>query len=96
MSEIWRINQELIEHLCRVARLELTKEERERFTKQLEVILETFREIDKVDTKGVEPSYQPLEMGNIWREDQVKEWDWDPLSNSKIKEDKYIKGPKIT
>jgi len=95
VTQHWTIDRELLAHLSRVSRLELTEEEQERFTEQLKVILEAFREIDGVDTEGVEPSFQPLEVKNVWREDVATDWDWDPLANSRHREKSHIKGPRI-
>lgn len=95
MTQHWTIDRELLAHLSRISRLELTEEEQERFTEQLKVILEAFREIDGVDTEGVEPSFQPLEVKNVWREDVATDWDWDPLANSRHREKSHIKGPRI-
>ena len=59
MSDQWTIDRGLVERIAKVARLELTEDEIEKFTKQLKVILEAFRELDDVDTEGVEPSFHP-------------------------------------
>ena len=96
MAEYWEINRKLLEHLTKVSRLELTEEESEKFTDQLKVILEAIKEIDNVDTGEVEPSFHPLELKNVWREDIAKPWDWNPLGNAEHKERRYFKGPKIT
>ena len=95
MAGHWEIDRKLLEHLAEVSRLELTEEELERFTDQLRVILEAFREIDRVETDGVEPSFHPSELKNVWREDEARSWDWDPLGNSQHKEGKHFKGPRI-
>jgi aspartyl-tRNA(Asn)/glutamyl-tRNA(Gln) amidotransferase subunit C len=95
VTQHWTIDRELLAHLSRVSRLELTEEEQERFTEQLKVILEAFREIDGVDTEGVEPSFQPLEVKNVWREDVATDWDWSPLANSRHRKKSHIKGPRI-
>jgi aspartyl-tRNA(Asn)/glutamyl-tRNA(Gln) amidotransferase subunit C len=92
----WEIDGILLKHLMKVSRLELTEDELERFTDQLRVILEAFRELDKVETNGVEPSYHPSELKNVWREDVARPWHWDPLGNSQHKEGRYFKGPRIT
>ncbi len=96
MAGPWEIDRKLVEHLAEVSRLELTEEELERFTGQLRVILEAFREIDEVDTDGVEPSFHPSELKNVWRDDAAEPWDWDPFGNSQHKEGRYFKGPRIT
>jgi aspartyl-tRNA(Asn)/glutamyl-tRNA(Gln) amidotransferase subunit C len=96
MAEEWAIDRRLIVHLSKVARLDLTEEELELFTGQLKVILEAFREIDAVDTEGIEPSFHPLDLKNVFREDEAKPWVWDPLGNAGHIEGKHFKGPRIT
>ena len=96
MTDEWVIDLRLLTHLAEVSRLELTDEELERFTEQLKVILEAFREIDEVDTEGVEPSFHPLELKNVLRGDEAKPWEWDPLGNSGHREGRHFKGPRIT
>ena len=96
MADYRRIDRELLEHIAEVSRLKLTDEELERFTEQLKVIIEAFREIDEVDTEGVEPSFHPSELKDVLREDEAKLWDRDPLGNSEHKERKQFKGPRIT
>ena len=88
------VSEDVIRHVAKIARLELTEGEIKEFTKQIDDVLEAFKAIEKVDTENVEPSFQPLEIKNVWREDQVCEWDWDPLGNTKNKEDGYFKGPR--
>lgn len=96
MTEYWKVDQELVEHVAKMSRLELTKEELERFTEQLKGILDAFKEIDEVDTDDVQPSFHPVEVKNIWREDQAEYWGWCPFDNSEHIEERYFKGPKIT
>lgn len=86
---------DLVLGLAEAARLSLTDEETEKYSKQLSVILDAFKELDEVDTDGVEPSYHPLEMADSLREDKPEDWEWSPLANVDDKEDGYIRGPKI-
>ena len=95
MAGHWEIDRKLLDRLAEASRLDLADEELEKFTDQLRVILEAFREIDRVDTDGVEPSFHPSEMKNVLREDEAKPWEWNPLANSEHKEGKYFKGPRI-
>ena len=95
MSHHWSIDRELVERIAKVARLELTEAEIEKFTGQLKVILESFKELDEVDTEGVEPSFHPQEVANVLREDVVTPWDRDPFENTEHREGKHFKGPRI-
>lgn len=94
-GEYWKIDRKLVEHIAKISRLNLTEQELEKFSKQLESILAAFKEIDRVDTSGVEPSFHPQELKNNWREDEVEPWKWDPLANTKHKEGKHFKSPRI-
>ena len=90
------INKELIEHVAEVARLKLTDAEIEKFSKELKEVIEAFSSIDKVDTKGIEPSLQPVELKNMLREDK-KEGCFtqeEALSLTDHKKDGYFKGPR--
>ena len=89
------VTKELVESLAKSARLTLTPEETTKYTQQLSVILDAFKELDKVDTEGVEPSYHPIELEDTLREDEPKKWKWDPLANVVDKEGRNIRGPKI-
>ena len=94
MAEI-AVTKELVESLAKSARLTLTTEETDRYTQQLSVILEAFKELDQVDTEGIEPSYHPIELEDALREDEPTKWSWDPLANVEDKEERNIRGPKI-
>ena len=80
MAEI-TVTRELVESLAKAARLALTPEETTKYTQQLSVILEAFKELDQVDTEGVEPSYHPIELEDALRDDEPIKWEWDPLAN---------------
>jgi len=90
------IDKEVIQHVAEIARLELTEEEIEKFTKDFKEILDAFSTIDKCDTKNVKPSFQPVELKNFAREDEVKECltQEEALRNTEHKKDGYFKGPK--
>lgn len=88
------ISKNLINQVAKISRIDLTEEETEKFTNQIKDVLEAFKTIEKTDTKNVEPSFQPLEIKNIWRQDKPKKWDWNPLSNTKNKEKNHFKGPR--
>jgi len=66
------ITREQVEHVARLARLSLTEEEVELYTKQLSKILDYIDQLSEVNTNGVEPMTQPIPMVNVMREDIVK------------------------
>ena len=91
-----RVGEELIKHVAEVARLNLTEAEIKKFVPQLKEILNTFSEISKVDTKGIKPSIQPVELKNVFREDNigVSLTQEEALRNTEHKKDGYFKGPR--
>ncbi len=67
-----RITIEEVEHVADLARLEFSSQEKEQFTKELDEILELVSQLEDLDTTGVEPAYNVLELQNVFREDEVK------------------------
>ena len=94
MAEIV-VTRDLVEQLAKAARLNLTPEETGKYAQQLSVILDAFKELDQVDTEGVEPSYHPIELEGALREDEPEKWEWNPLANVADSEGRSIRGPKI-
>ena len=66
------ITREDVQHVARLARLELTDEEVERFQGQLSAILEAVGKVSELDLAGVEPTSHPLELANVWGEDEPR------------------------
>lgn len=91
-----KVDKELIEHVADVARLNLTEVEIKKFVPQLKEILEAFSKIDKADTKDAKPSFQPVELKNVMREDKAGECltQEEALANTDHKKDGYFKGPR--
>ncbi|GGE26497.1 aspartyl/glutamyl-tRNA(Asn/Gln) amidotransferase subunit C [Marinithermofilum abyssi] len=64
------ISREQVEHVARLARLSLTEEEAERYTEQLNDILDFAEKLNELDTDDVEPTSHVLPMANVLREDE--------------------------
>ena len=90
------IDRELLEHVAEIARLKLTEEEIKKFLPQLKEVLEFFSQLKEVNTDNVKPSFQPVELKNVMREDVAKEClsQDDALSLTEHKKDGYFKGPR--
>lgn len=86
-----------VEHVAKLARLELTEEEKIKYSKQLGDILKYVNELNEVNTEGVEPMSYPLPLENVMREDEVKcEISKEELlKNAPEEEDGFFKVPKI-
>ncbi len=66
------LTQETVQHIARLARLNLSDIEAADFSRQLSAILQSFNEISEVDTTGVEPLVTPTDIVSRWRVDQAK------------------------
>lgn len=86
-----------VQHVAKLARLSLTEDECGRFTEQLDRIIGYFDELNKVDTTGVEPMSHPIPVGNVLREDIVKQTlDRETLmANAPVREGAFFKVPRI-
>ncbi len=68
-----RLTPEEVEHVALLGRLQLNEEERERFTTQLNSILEHFEQLQQLDTSGVPAMSHAVAMSNVFREDEEGE-----------------------
>ena len=64
------ISRDEVLHVARLARLELSEAEVERFGEQLSAILEAVGKVAELDLGDVEPTAHPLELANVWAEDE--------------------------
>lgn len=98
MSEKEEFSKETIDHISKLALLDLSDEEKEKLSKELGDILNYFKKLDDLDTSNIEPTTHPIDgLKNVFREDEP----WESLSNeealknAKHKKDGYIKAPRI-
>jgi len=66
------ISRDEVLHVARLARLALSEEELERFSEQLSAILDAVGKVAELDLSGVEPTAHPLDLVNVWAEDEPK------------------------
>lgn len=97
MSKKEEFSKETIDYVSKLALLDLQEEEKEKFSKQLEDILNYFKKLDDLDTTDVEPTTHAFDLKNVYREDIP----WKSLSNeealknTKYKKDGYFKAPRV-
>jgi len=66
------IDKEEVKHIAELARLNLSVEEEEEFSKELSLILDYVGKLEKIDTEKIEPTSHPFEAKNVMREDAIK------------------------
>ncbi len=59
-----------IEKVARLARIELSEEEKATFGNQLEQILTYMEQLNQLDTTGVEPTSHAIPINNAFRKDE--------------------------
>ncbi|SHF32545.1 aspartyl/glutamyl-tRNA(Asn/Gln) amidotransferase subunit C [Desulfofundulus australicus DSM 11792] len=86
-----------VEHVALLARLELSEEEKQMYTKQLDAILEYAQVLNELDTDDVPPTAHVLHLRNVWREDEVGEHlpPDEVLANAPETEGQFFKVPRI-
>lgn len=70
-----QLSKQEIQHIAKLARLELTDAELEKYGGQLSAVLNYIDQLKEVDVSGVEPTAQVTGLENMWREDKVENWD---------------------
>jgi aspartyl-tRNA(Asn)/glutamyl-tRNA(Gln) amidotransferase subunit C len=66
------ISREEVLHVVQLARLALTDEELERLGGQLDAILQAVAKVSELDLGDVEPTSHPLDLVNVWGEDEPR------------------------
>lgn len=90
-----KVTPDIVRKVAKIARLELSEAEVKKFSKDMNEILAAFKELDKAKA-NVEPSFQPLEIRDIVREDKQEAVlsQSEALANTKHKEKGFFKGPR--
>ncbi len=93
------ITKEIVLHIAKLARIRLSEDETEKFTKQMGEIVGFVEKLNKLDTEGVQETNQVNGMENVLREDEVEKFEKmkeliassnHPIENNQIKVKKSI------
>jgi aspartyl-tRNA(Asn)/glutamyl-tRNA(Gln) amidotransferase subunit C len=86
-----------LEHVANLARLRLSDEEKERFGRQLALILEHAAKVGEVAAADVPPTSHPVPRANVYRPDEPREClsQEEALSNAPQTEDGRFRVPRI-
>jgi len=92
-----KISKEEVEHVALLARLRFSEDEKERFTTQMNSILEYMGKLGQLDTSKVTPTFHAVARTNVFRQDEVR-----PslpqklsLSNAPDGDGRFFRVPKI-
>ncbi len=94
MSEL--INDEVIEYVGILAKLELNEEEKEQAKKDMNRMLDYIDKLNELDVSGVEPMSHVFPVSNVFREDVITNTDTRDaiLENAPAKKDGCFKVPR--
>ncbi|HYI46736.1 MAG TPA: Asp-tRNA(Asn)/Glu-tRNA(Gln) amidotransferase subunit GatC [Actinomycetota bacterium] len=91
------IDRQAVDHVARLARLDLSDEERERMQAELTQILEHVEKIQTLDLDPVQPTSQALDLSNVMRPDVAGPCltQAEALANAPDQEDGRFRVPRI-
>jgi len=86
-----------VEYVEKLANLDFSKEDKEKYTEQLNSILVYFKKLNELDTQNIQPTAYIFDMPNLTNDDKVKQ----SLSQEEVmalsgdSKDGYFRVPKI-
>lgn len=92
------ITREDVLHLATLSNISIADDEIEPLIEKLDDIVGYISQLDELDTEGVEPTYQCFDMENVWRNDEIVDFEAnreDLLALTAECEDHQIKVPKV-
>ena len=78
-----RITKEEVSKLAELSQIEVSDDEAQSLTQDLQKILEYVDKLSELDTEGVKPTYRVGDLENVWREDEI--------DKNKIERDELLK-----
>jgi aspartyl-tRNA(Asn)/glutamyl-tRNA(Gln) amidotransferase subunit C len=97
VKKMARITKEDVKHVAHLARLSFSDEEIETYTKQLDDIIGFAEQLNELDTNNVEPTTHVLDIKNVLREDESRDWlsREEALQNAPDQQNGQVKVPRI-
>jgi aspartyl-tRNA(Asn)/glutamyl-tRNA(Gln) amidotransferase subunit C len=92
------ISTDDVYYVAGLAKIAVSEQEAEKLRAELDNILGYVRQLDSLDTSGVEPTYQVTGLVNVSREDVVIDYGVSQqalLQNAPKSQDSQIKVPKV-
>ncbi|MDP2167012.1 MAG: Asp-tRNA(Asn)/Glu-tRNA(Gln) amidotransferase subunit GatC [Thermodesulfovibrionales bacterium] len=91
------IEKKQVEHIARLSRLVIPEEEKEMFCSQLSNVLKYMEKLNRLDTKGIEPTSHVIDLVNVMRGDAPSPSlpPSEALRNAPDRTEKFYRVPKI-
>lgn len=86
-----------IDYVARLARIELSPDEKARYATQLSDVLHHIEQLRQVDVTGIEPTAHAFPVENVWHEDIAQPGlsVTETLRNAPAQRDNMISVPKV-
>jgi len=68
---VTKISPSDLDHIAKLARIELTDSEKKTFLPQLESVIEYLDILNQVNTDNVEPTFRVIDKSNVFHADEV-------------------------
>ena len=91
------VNDELVNNIALLARLEFEEHEKEEIKLDMQKMISFIEKLNELDTAGVTPLLHMSDNVNVLREDEVKEsiTREEALSNAAMHDEHFFKVPKV-
>src|SRR5699024_10966343 len=91
------ISIEEVKQVAEVARLAVTDEEAEQFSKELTELLQYVEQLNELDTSDVKPTTHVVDLKNVFRKDEPNKWitQEEALKNAQYSGDGHFRVPAI-
>lgn len=73
------ISEKEVERIAGLARLELSRSEKNKLAKELDSIFEYIKKLNEVDTANIEPTAQVTGLEDVFRKDEASKLDADEV-----------------
>jgi len=92
-----RIDNELVDRLAELSKLEFNDTEKEKLKKDLQGILNLVEKLEEVNVDGIEPLIYMSDERNVLRKDEIRDTvsKEEALQNAPQKDSDYFKVPKV-
>ncbi len=93
-----QISKDDVKYVAALAKIAITDDEAEKFTKDLSEILGYVEQLDSVNTDGLQPTYQVNGLINITRDDQIIDYKTSReklLANAPKTNGEFVEVPKV-
>jgi len=99
INNFMQLSKPEIQHIAKLARLELTDEELKKYGGQLSNVLSYIDQLKEVEVKGVLPTAQVTGLENVLRPDEAENWDEKEieaaLADAPEREGRFIKVKRV-